>query len=110
MLAVRHTGTMTDRIIVADPLLPPTGYISLLLDILFGSFLTSLWSLSNQSLLGSRSRHCYGIKSAGRQTGWSEPLKWHTKMGHSFRERNHSEEKAVLPEISANGCCTHGDL
>ena len=24
--------------------LPPTGYISLLLDILFGSFLPSLWS------------------------------------------------------------------
>jgi len=23
-------------------------------------------------------------------------------MGHSFRERNHSEEKAVLPEISTN--------
>src|SRR5260221_9822800 len=42
--------------------LPPTGYISLLLDILFGSFLPSLWSSSNQSLLGSRSRHCYAIK------------------------------------------------
>jgi hypothetical protein len=34
--------------------LPPTGYISLLLDILFGSFLPSLWSSSNHSLLGSR--------------------------------------------------------
>src|SRR5260221_9284240 len=34
--------------------LPPTGYISLLLDILFGSFLPSLWSSNNQSLLGSR--------------------------------------------------------
>src|SRR5258705_10313085 len=34
--------------------LPPTGYISLLLDILFGSFLPSLWSSSNQSLLGSK--------------------------------------------------------
>src|SRR6266404_7370920 len=29
---------------------------------MFGSFLPSLWSLSNQSLLGSRSRHCYAIK------------------------------------------------
>src|SRR5258707_8974867 len=34
--------------------LPPTGYISLLLDILFGSFLPSLWSSNNQSLLESR--------------------------------------------------------
>jgi hypothetical protein len=42
--------------------LSPTGCIGLLLDILFGSFLPSLWSLSNQSLLGSRSRHCYAIK------------------------------------------------
>jgi len=42
--------------------LPPTGYISLLLDILFGSFLPSLWSSNNHSLLGSRSRHCYAIK------------------------------------------------
>src|SRR5260370_28011636 len=38
---------------------------------------------------------------------WSEPLKWHTKMGHSFRERNHSGEKAILPEISANGRVPH---
>src|SRR5438445_6462846 len=29
---------------------------------MFGSFLPSLWSSSNQSLLGSRSRHCYAIK------------------------------------------------
>src|SRR5258706_15431262 len=29
---------------------------------MFGSFLPSLWSLSNQSLLGSRTRHCYAIK------------------------------------------------
>src|SRR5260221_2294873 len=34
--------------------LPPTGYISLLLDIMFGSFLPSLWSSSNQSVLRSR--------------------------------------------------------
>src|SRR5467141_4635943 len=44
------------------------------------------------------------------RSDWSEPLKWHTKIGHSFRERNHSEEKAILPEISANGCRAHGDL
>jgi hypothetical protein len=29
---------------------------------MFGSFLPSLRSLSNHSLLGSRSRHCYAIK------------------------------------------------
>ena len=39
---------------------------------MFGSFLPSLWSSSNQSLLGSRSRHCYAIKSIqmdGNATG-----------------------------------------
>ena len=29
------------------------------------SFLSSLWSSCNQSLLGSRSRHCYAIKWIG---------------------------------------------
>src|ERR1700676_2710834 len=48
--------------------LPPTGYISLLLDILFGSFLPSLWSLHNRSLLGSRSQHCYAIKVMGHES------------------------------------------
>src|SRR6516162_9109425 len=32
---------------------------------MFGSSLPSLWSLSNQSLLGSGSRHCYVITSSG---------------------------------------------
>src|ERR1700751_1559011 len=31
---------------------------------MFGSFLPSLWSLSNQSLLGSRSRHSYAITNS----------------------------------------------
>ena len=32
--------------------------------IIFGSFLPNLWSLTNQTLLGPRSRHCcYEIKS-----------------------------------------------
>ncbi len=35
-----------------------------------------------------------------RLSSWSEPLKWHTKIGDSFRERNHSGEKEILPEIS----------
>src|SRR6266853_400960 len=48
-------------------------------------------------------------KHQGPIDSWSEPLNWHTKMRHSFRERNHSGEKAILPEISANGCRTHGD-
>jgi len=29
---------------------------------MFGSFLPSLWSLNNHSLLGSRSRHCDAVK------------------------------------------------
>src|SRR5260221_10913550 len=49
--------------------LPPTGYISLLLDILFGSFLPSLWSSSNHSLLGSREPTllCNQVKSPQNQ-------------------------------------------
>jgi hypothetical protein len=34
---------------------------------------------------------------------WSDPLNWHKKNGHSFRERNHSEGKTILPEIPADG-------
>src|SRR6266403_4215365 len=34
---------------------------------------------------------------------WSEPLKWHTRMGTVAGKGNDSEEKAVLPEISENG-------
>jgi hypothetical protein len=45
--------------------------------IMFGSFLPSLWSLSNDSLLGSRSRHCYAIKvkywNGTRQVALSDP-------------------------------------
>src|ERR1700686_1981867 len=35
---------------------------------MFGSFLPSLWSLRNHSLLGSRSRHCYAIKAMGYES------------------------------------------
>jgi hypothetical protein len=42
--------------------LPPTGYISLLLDILFGSFLPNLWSRQTTVYSGLRSRRCYEIK------------------------------------------------
>jgi hypothetical protein len=34
---------------------------------------------------------------------WSEPLKWHTKLDTVSGKGNHSEEKEILPEISANG-------
>jgi hypothetical protein len=40
---------------------------------------------------------------------WSEPLKWRTKLGIVSGKGNDSEETAILPEISANGCRTHGD-
>src|ERR1039458_1228155 len=43
--------------------LPPTGYISLLLDILFGSFLPSLGLRQTTVYSGLRSRHCYEIMS-----------------------------------------------
>ena len=41
---------------------------------------------------------------------WSEPLKWHTKLGTVSGKGNTSGEKEILPEISANGCCKDGDL
>src|SRR3984893_14972263 len=44
---------------------------------MFGSFLPSLWSLRNRSLLGSRSRHCYAIKAMGHESQielWSPNL------------------------------------
>lgn len=42
----------------------PHWYISLLLNILSGSFLPSLWSIDKPSLLGSESRRCYAIMLA----------------------------------------------
>jgi hypothetical protein len=65
------------RFVSSAHAVPATGYISLLLDILFGSFLPSLWSSSNHSLLGSRSRHCYAIK-------WNLD----TKANGRFRQTN----------------------
>jgi hypothetical protein len=41
---------------------------------------------------------------------WSEPLKWHTKLGTVSGKGNTGGEKEILPEISANGCRTDGDL
>jgi hypothetical protein len=50
-----HACDPSYRVLTFAPVgLSLTGYISLLLDILFGSFLPSLWSSSNHSLLGSR--------------------------------------------------------
>jgi hypothetical protein len=40
----------------------------------------------------------------------SEPLKWHTKLDTVSGKGSHSEEKEILPEISANGRRTDGDL
>src|SRR6476620_3331995 len=44
------------------------------------------------------------------QLAWSEPLKWHTKLGTVSGKGNTGGEKEILPEISANGCRTNGDL
>src|SRR5215510_8961256 len=55
---------------------------------MFGSFLPSLWSLCNQSLLGSRSRHCYAIMwiEAGKVpvSVNREPENWHRREGVEF--------------------------
>src|SRR6516162_2041409 len=42
--------------------------------------------------------------------GWSEPLKWHTELGTVSGKGKDSEEKAILPEISADGRRTHENL
>ena len=34
---------------------------------------------------------------------WTEPLKWHTKSDTVSGKGNDSEEKEILPEISAHG-------
>src|SRR6516164_669718 len=58
---------------------------------MFGSFLPSLWSSSNHSLLGSRSRHCYAIKlpvSAANQE---------LKLAHAcFAARRAKGEASIL--------------
>src|SRR6267154_1836604 len=41
---------------------------------------------------------------------WSEPLKWHTILGTVSGKGTTGGEKEILPEISANGCRTDGDL
>jgi len=41
---------------------------------------------------------------------WSEPLKWHTELGTVSGKGKDSEEKAILPEISADGRRTHENL
>jgi len=38
-----------------------------------------------------------------KQHAWTEPLKWHTKLDTVSGKGNDSEEKEILPEISANG-------
>src|SRR5438552_6634474 len=58
---------------------------------------------------------CHGLtrSHAGTEVRlweWSEPLKWHTKLGTVSGKGNTRGEKEILPEISANGCRTDGDL
>jgi hypothetical protein len=48
---------------------------------MFGSFLPSLWSLSNHSLLGPRSRHCYAITSRWRGVMSVHDIKLHELAG-----------------------------
>ena len=44
-----------------------------------------------------------GLHRGPRFLNWSEPLKWHTKLDTVSGKGNDSEEKEILPEISANG-------
>src|SRR5215469_2238490 len=68
---------------------------------MFGSFLPSLWSSCNQSVLGSRSRHCYAIKAIGLEPQ-IEP--WLTRFNHAslsrfrIRERRHDNEMNLEKE------------
>src|SRR5437879_3474931 len=51
-----------------------------------------------------------GAILGGSPHRWSEPLKWHTKLGTVSGKGNTRGEKEIFPEISANGCRTDGDL
>src|SRR5215469_10748410 len=68
---------------------------------MFGSFLPSLWSSCNQSVLGSRSRHCYAIKAIGLEPQ-IEP--WLTRFNHAslsrfrIRERRHDNKMNLEKE------------
>src|SRR6202050_3113974 len=51
------------------------------------------------------------ISAIFRPIGWSDPLNWHTRDGHTFRGGNASgEKKAIFPEVPAHSCRAHEDL
>ena len=70
-----------------------------------GSFLPSLWPSSNQSLLGSRSRHCYAIK-------WITVASVVSKHGVAYESRLSLAalitlaESAVMPPFVLGVNCT----
>jgi hypothetical protein len=42
---------------------------------------------------------------------WNDPLNWHSRDGHTLRERNTSgEKKAIFPEVSTRSCRADEDL
>ena len=41
---------------------------------------------------------------------WNDPLNWHTRDGHTFRERKARAQETVFPEVPAHGCRADGDL
>src|ERR1700720_4435029 len=84
---------------------------------MFGSFLPSLWSLHNHSLLGSRSQHCYAIKVMGQESQielWSPNLTTFCFAGfgtdrHRCQEamktavRENPKRWAIVPSNRAHG-------
>jgi len=73
---------------------------------MFGSFLPSLWSSNNHSLLGSRSRHCYAIKCS-----WVDSTSPVTAFTRTQRDFCHNFRVADYPTRTpfklCIGSCLH---
>src|ERR1700736_3495970 len=74
---------------------------------MFGSFLPSLWSLRNRSLLGSRSRHCYAIKAMGHESQielWSPNLTTFCFVGFGTDRLRRQEAMKTAGKENPNRC------
>ena len=50
------------------------------------------------------------VRREGGEEMWNDPLNWHTRDGHTFRERKGRAQETVFPEVPAHGCRADGDL
>jgi hypothetical protein len=102
-----------------------------------GLFKQLLWSIAGVMAIGGGSRQSYTTggmqvnhKSVAQimrednlvgvqpkrfivttTTEWNDPLNWHSRDGHTLRERNTSGEKeAIFPEVLARGRRADEDL